>query len=154
MSEERSMREELDALARRLAEREAELDRLESVVDGLERGVGGELTTIAREEPKRPDTPPVLIQPAEPLVVRDPAVVELLKQSVGAVARFEHLRISVENLDRKIDALARETLRRRDDEEVRRSRTELESGARRDRWLRLALMTVFLLALALLWALL
>ncbi len=153
MSDERSMREELDALARRLAEREAELDRLEAVVSGLERGPGGELTTIPAGAGAA-ETSPLLIQPAAPLVVRDPAVVELLKQSAGTVVRFEHLRVSVENLDRKIDALARETLHRRDEDEARRVRKETEIAARRDRMLRLALMTVFLLALALLWAIL
>ena len=70
------------------------------------------------------------------------------------VRRIAQVALSVENLDRKIDALARETLRRRDEEEARRARIDAETGARRDRRFRLALMTIFLLALVLLWAIL
>ena len=52
---------------------------------------------------------PSSIQPAtQQLPNRDPAVIELLAQSAGLVQRNEHMRISVENLDKKIDAMARE----------------------------------------------
>ncbi|MCB9834030.1 MAG: hypothetical protein H6807_16335 [Planctomycetes bacterium] len=152
MSEKKSMREEIDELARRLAEREVELDQLEEQLARIETDeTGAELTRIEVEPAA--DAPAIVIEAPRPIISRDPAVVELLRQSGAAAVRFDHLRASVENLDRKVDALARALLdqRRRDEDERRQ---EIQGASRRrDHLLRLAIMAVVLLVIALVWAL-
>ena len=87
-----------------------------------------------------------------PQVQRDPAVLELLSQSAGLVQRQEHLRISVENLDKKLDGLAREMPRWREEDERRRlNEGQLLFGMNRGEVLRLGAMGLLFIVLAIIW---
>ena len=106
------------------------------------------------------EAPPVPMDPAAPCedaapvprVQRDSLAMELLNQSTGLVQRQEHLRISVENLDRKLDALAREMYRWREEDERRRlQETKRFLGMTRAECLRLSAMGFLFLVLVLVW---
>ncbi len=71
---------------------------------------------------------PIQEQAQHPIVLRDPAVIELLKQSAGMAQRQEHTRISIENLDRKIDVLATELRQWRMEDDSRLAQMEDAKG--------------------------
>ncbi len=61
-------------------------------------------------------------------LIRDPAVVELLNQAAGMAKRHEHMRVSVENLDRKLDALAEELHQWRREDDLHAASKDAQSG--------------------------
>lgn len=96
---------------------------------------------------------PVPIQSQQ--LIRDPAVIELLNQSAGMAKRQEHTRVSVENLDKKMDALARELHQWRAEDDRRfaqeKSADRLFMGMSLVEVKRLVGMGVFFLVIALIW---
>ena len=94
----------------------------------------------------------------ETVPVRDPAVIELLHQSAGLVQRHEHMRVSVENLDKKVDLLARQLHDWRAEDDRRRAEEAAKStgllGAASLEVRRLVAMGLVFLVIVVLWHLL
>ncbi|MFT7616904.1 MAG: hypothetical protein ACI97A_000534 [Planctomycetota bacterium] len=107
---------------------------------------------IQPENPELAQLPtPVSGQPT----LRDPAVIELLHQSAGMAQRQEHTRVSVENLDKKVDTLARELHQWRGEDDRREAEKKdaggLFLGMSTNELKRLVGMGVFFLLIVIIW---
>ena len=172
-----------EAEARRLAEllstKNDELDRLHEVLDDVETklGVDNASATVFppqgamfREEPQAMPEADVVAEnqpmPATPIdsppliAKRDPAVLELLQQSAGLSQRCEHLRVMMDNIDKKVDLLGQEfmaareaTIRKEVADEIAKKNSSF-FGQRRDEFHRLIFMAAVLMLVILVWRLL
>ncbi len=108
---------------------------LDEVPEGADQDLDAEEKEVLPPSPSAfPSLPnpavaePIQEQAQQPIVLRDPAVIELLKQSAGMAQRQEHTRISIENLDRKIDILATELRQWRMEDDSRLAQIEAAKG--------------------------
>ena len=126
-----------------LASREQELIELEAELDAYEAELDPELVA-SLEVPDVFRSEPV----AKPVFIRDPAMVELLRQNSALSARLNHMATNMENLHKKFDSFAGESLdwhRRREEWERIQIDTAARSGeaARRDTARLLILAAIF-----------
>ena len=141
--------EEPEQILELLSERETELQELEAELAAFEAELAPEILERVRDV-KQSNPEVFRSEPIErPVILRDPAVIELLKQSAALTARYNHLSANVDNLHTKFDRFADESLawhRRREEWEKIQIETARKAGeaATRDNTRKIFLAAIFL----------